>query len=136
MLVDEALIDAFPVGVTVGSTSDAVAFEAEAESDETVRDAAVHAGSVDAPPVVGALSVAPGVPDEETEIAFDAAPDEAGGAGEAADAEDAAPCTASAAPKPESLPMFWPLRKVEQNDCVGSDTSVRHFCSITPSDLA
>lgn len=53
----------------------------------------------------------------------------------AAGADDAAPCTASGAPKPESLPMFTPLSSVVQNDCVGSHTSVRHFCSIMPSEL-
>jgi hypothetical protein len=37
--------------------------------------------------------------------------------------------------RPESEPMFWPLRNVAQKRCVGSETSVMHFISMVPTDL-
>lgn len=37
--------------------------------------------------------------------------------------------------RPESEPMFWPLRNVAQKRCVGSETSVMHFISMLPTDL-
>lgn len=38
-------------------------------------------------------------------------------------------------PRPESLPIFCPLRKVVQKDWEGSDTRVKHFWVMVPNDL-
>ena len=118
-----------------------------AELEAAVRLVAVPEGAAEEAegvvPVEDSLEAAA---EDEAESAPDAAAEVvaeaealAGGAAALADAaaggDDAAPCTASGVPKPESLPMFTPLSSVVQKDCVGSDTSVRHFCSIMPSDL-